>query len=60
MWDRVVRHVFESIGVPHHWLQARIAMIYHSGPFEAARSCRPINVATGMYSILVRLILDTL
>ena len=52
-WDLyiAVRHVWESGDVPHHWLQARIAMIYHSGPLEAARSYRPINVATGMYSI---------
>ena len=27
-----VRHVWESGDVPHHWLQARIAMIYKSGP----------------------------
>ena len=46
--------------MPHHWLQARIAMIYNSGPPEAARSYRPISVATGMYSILAWLILDTL
>ena len=61
-WDLyiAVRHVWESGGVPHHWLQARIAMIYKSGPPEAARSYRPISVATGMYSILARLILDTL
>ena len=55
-----VRHVWESGNVPHHWLQARIAMIYKSGPPEAARSYRPISVATGMYSILARLILETL
>ena len=55
-----MRHVWESGDVPHHWLQARIAMIYKSGPLEAARSYRPISVATGMYSILARLILDTL
>ena len=35
-------------------------MIYKSGPREAARSYRHISVATGMYSILARLILDTL
>ena len=35
-------------------------MIYKFGPPEAARSYRPISVATGMYSILARLILDTL
>ena len=46
--------------MPHPWLQARIAMIYKSAPPEAARSYRPISVATGMYSILARLILDTL
>ena len=40
--------------VPHHWLQAKIAMMYKSGPFETARSYRPIYVATGMYSILAR------
>ena len=61
-WDLyvAVRHVCESGDVPHHWLQARIAMIYKSGPPEAARSYRPISIATGMYSILARLILDTL
>ena len=60
-WDLyiAVRHVWESGNVPHHWLQARIAMIYKSGPPEAARSYRPISVATGMYSILARLILET-
>ena len=47
-----VCHVWESGDVPHHWLQARIAMIYKSGPLEAARSYRSISVATGMYSIL--------
>ena len=52
--------MWESGDVPHHWLQARIAMIYKSGPPEAARSYRPTNLATGMYSILARLILDTL
>ena len=61
-WDLyiVVRHVWESGDVPYQWLQARIAMIYKSGPPQAARSCRPISVATGIYSILARLILDTL
>ena len=59
-WDLyiAVRHVWESGDVPHHWLQARIAMICKSGPPEAARSYRPISVAMGMYSILARLILD--
>ena len=41
-------------------VQARIAMIYKAGCPEAACSYRPINIATGMYSILARLILDTL
>ena len=61
-WDLyiAVRHMCESGDVPHHWLQARIAMIYKSGPREAARSYRSIGVATGMYSILARLVLDTL
>ena len=60
-WDLyiAVRHVWESGDVPHHWLQARIAMIYKFGPLEAARSYRPISVATGMYSTVARLILDT-
>ena len=52
--------MWESGDVPHHWLHAKIAMIHKSGPREAARSYRPMNVATGMYSILARLVLDTL
>ena len=61
-WDLyiAVRHVWESGDVPHHWLQTRIAMIYKSAPPEAARSYWPISVATRMYSILARLVLDTL
>ena len=61
-WDLyiAVRHVWESGDVTHHWLHARIAMIYKFGPHEAARSYRPIKAATGMYSILARLIFDTL
>ena len=35
-------------------------MIYKSGQREMARSYRPISVATRMYSILARLISDTL
>ena len=60
-WDLyiAVRHVWESGDVPDLWLQARTAMIYKSGPPEAARSYRPISVATAMYSIFARLILDT-
>ena len=55
----MVRHVWESGDVLHHWLQARIAMIDKSGPpKKVPRSYRPIGIATGMYSILARLILD--
>ena len=46
--------------MPQHWLRARKTMIYKCAPPEAARSNWPIRVATGMYSILARLILDTL
>ena len=61
-WDLyiAVRHVWESGDVLHHWLQARIAMIYKSGPPETACSYQPMSIATGMYSILALLILDTL
>ena len=55
-----VRHVWDSGNVPHRWLQARIAIIYNCNPPGEARIFRPISVATGMYSILARLILDTI
>ena len=34
--------------------------LYKSSPSETAHSYRPISVATGMYSIMARFLLDTL
>ena len=48
----------EAKALVSQWLQVRIATIYKSGPLEAAHNYQPISVATGMYSIPARLVLD--
>ena len=52
--------VWETGGIPSHWLEAELSLLYKKGNTASAMSYRPISVSNYIYIVLARLILNAI